>query len=505
MGNLVTANDIYSIGIFYSNSMDVFREERFALETRAYFIRIRGSPETAPPQNGGGDEFPVGLRVLAVDDDRSCLLMLEALLRQCRYEVIAKDKASEALELLRKNKDQFDIVLSDVIMPEIDGFRLLEIVGLEMDLPVIIFGDSHYLEHVAVMSADDNVDTVRKGIMHGARDFLLKPIRLEELKNIWQHVVRKKLGERSGAKGEANNNNSNSDNQNIQHNRRSREDSNDGDDEQNDESDDDHLTSKKPRLTWTPELHSKFINAINQLGVAKGVPKRILDLMDTPGLTRENVASHLQKYRNGLRKNSARMGQYYDDNGGLNRISGLAPSVPLLSFGEQGMSRSNPIERFGINGYHNRSVIEYGGMQSPVTLGFSRTITQSLSHPLNQQNILLRHQITASQGGQLGRMMQHPRFGDFASSSLLSGNMNQPEFHGSYYMGSQFSHDTVSSQTGLSSFPSHDYQYKQCLNGISVSTSGSLPQEARNDIASTNAFGSHSFTTGTGPSSLAGN
>ncbi|KAK1310725.1 Two-component response regulator ARR12 [Acorus calamus] len=467
--------------------------------------QTRGSPETALPQNGGGEEFPVGLRVLAVDDDRSCLLMLEALLRQCRYEVIVKDKASEALELLRKNKDQFDIVLSDVIMPGLDGFRLLEIVGLEMDLPVIILDDSHYLEHVAVMSADDNVDTVRKGIMHGARDFLLKPIRLEELKNIWQHVVRKKLGEQSGAKGEANNN-SNDDNQNIQRNRRSREDSNDGDDEQNDESDDDHLTSKKPRLTWTPELHSKFINAINQLGVAKAVPKRILDLMDTPGLTREKVASHLQKYRNGLRKNSARMDQYYDDNGGLNRISGLAPSIPLLSFGEQGMGRSNPIERFGNNGYHNRSVIEFGNTQSPVTLGFSRTITQSLSHPLNQQNILLRHQITASQGGQLGRMMQHPRFGDFASNSLLSGNMNrQPEFHGSSYMGSQFSHDIVSSQTGPRSFPSHDYQYKQCPNGIYVSASGSLPHEARNDIASTNAFGSHSFTTGTGPSSLAGN
>ncbi|KAK1267986.1 Two-component response regulator ARR2 [Acorus gramineus] len=362
-----------------------------------------------------------------------------------------------------------------------------------MDLPVIM------------MSADSNVDTVMKGIMHGARDFLQKPIRLEELKNIWQHVVRKKLGEQSGAKGEANNNNSNNDNQNIRHNRRSREDSNDGDDEQNDESDDDHLTSKKPRLTWTPELHSKFINAINQLGVSKAVPKRILDLMDTPGLTRENVASHLQKYRNGLRKNSARMDQFYDDNGGLNRISGLPPSIPLLSFGEQSMSRSNPIERFGVNGYHNRSVIEYGSTQSPVTLGFSRTITQSLSHPLNQQNILLRHQITASQGGQRGRMMQHPRFGDFASSSLLSGNMNrQSQFHGSSCMGSQVSDDIVSSQTGLRSCPSHDHQYKQCPNGISVSTSGSLPQEARNDIASTNAFGSHSSAIGTGPSSLEG-
>ena len=45
--------------------------------------------------------------------------------------------AREALKLLRERKDGFDIVISDVNMPDMDGFKLLEHVGLEMDLPVI--------------------------------------------------------------------------------------------------------------------------------------------------------------------------------------------------------------------------------------------------------------------------------------------------------------------------------------------------------------------------------
>jgi two-component response regulator (ARR-B family) len=54
-----------------------------------------------------------------------------------QFSVTKCKRAEVALSLLRENKNGFDIVLSDVHMPDMDGFKLLEHIGLEMDLPVI--------------------------------------------------------------------------------------------------------------------------------------------------------------------------------------------------------------------------------------------------------------------------------------------------------------------------------------------------------------------------------
>ncbi|CAH8359778.1 unnamed protein product [Eruca vesicaria subsp. sativa] len=69
-----------------------------------------------------------------------------------------------------------------------------------------------------------------------------------------------------------------------------------------DDGKEDTSSLKKPRLAWSVELHQHFVDAVEQLGVDKAVPKKILEMMNVPGLTRENVASHLQKYRMYLRR-----------------------------------------------------------------------------------------------------------------------------------------------------------------------------------------------------------
>ncbi|WOL18332.1 two-component response regulator ORR24-like [Canna indica] len=262
---------------------------------------------TVEERKGNMVQFPVGMRVLAVDDDPVCLRLLEFLLIRCQYNVTTTDKATTALKLLRENRDKFDLVISDVHMPDMDGFKLLELVGLEMDLPVIM------------LSANGETQTVMKGITHGACDYLLKPVRIEELRNIWQHVIRRKKSERrwhndldSKQNGEKAQVTYSDDGQGVaDHNgkvNKKRKDQNEDDEDESEDNmqeSEDSSTQKKPRVVWSVELHRKFVAAVNQLGIDKAVPKKILDLMNVERITRENVASHLQKYRLYLKRLSA--------------------------------------------------------------------------------------------------------------------------------------------------------------------------------------------------------
>ncbi|CAN0896561.1 Myb family transcription factor PHL8 [Linum grandiflorum] len=65
-------------------------------------------------------------------------------------------------------------------------------------------------------------------------------------------------------------------------------------------------TDAKPRLKWTGDLHSLFIDAVNRLGgPEKATPKSLMRVMGIPGLTLYHLKSHLQKYRLGKSQQSS--------------------------------------------------------------------------------------------------------------------------------------------------------------------------------------------------------
>ncbi|OMO91401.1 hypothetical protein COLO4_18397 [Corchorus olitorius] len=122
------------------------------------------------------------LKVLLVENDDSTRHVVSALLRNCSYEVTAVANGLQAWKFLEDLNNHIDIVLTEVAMPVLSGIGLLcKIMSHKTfkNIPVIM------------MSPHDSIGLVFKCLSKGAVDFLVKPIRKNELKILWQHVWRR--------------------------------------------------------------------------------------------------------------------------------------------------------------------------------------------------------------------------------------------------------------------------------------------------------------------------
>ncbi|XP_074279613.1 two-component response regulator-like APRR9 [Silene latifolia] len=140
--------------------------------------------EVIEQDEGISDEFmpKMMLRVLLVEADDSTRQILTALLRKCNYKVAAISDGLQAWELLRKRHNNIDLVLTELDLPSISGYALLTLI-MEHDA----------CKHIPVImtSSQDSISMVLKCMLKGAADFLIKPVRKNELKNLWRHVWRR--------------------------------------------------------------------------------------------------------------------------------------------------------------------------------------------------------------------------------------------------------------------------------------------------------------------------
>ncbi len=105
------------------------------------------------------------IHILAVDDNRMNRLKLARTLEGEGYRLSQADGGRTALGMLRS--EAFDLVLLDILMPEVDGFQVLREMKADAELQTI---------PVIVISGLEDMDSVDRCLAAGADDFLSKPV-----------------------------------------------------------------------------------------------------------------------------------------------------------------------------------------------------------------------------------------------------------------------------------------------------------------------------------------
>ncbi len=116
-------------------------------------------------------------RVLVVDDERDLLEVLSQQLEAAGYTVVTAGEGRQALEALRSAP--FDVVLADIVMPDLDGLQLLQAIReQDLDIPVVL------------MTGSPRVETAAQAVEYGALRYLVKPIPEDELLAVVQRATR---------------------------------------------------------------------------------------------------------------------------------------------------------------------------------------------------------------------------------------------------------------------------------------------------------------------------
>ena len=125
---------------------------------------------TAPGETRGPDTDTTTATILVVDDDLPVLEVACKALSRSGYDVLRASSGREALDVVRDAGPDIDLLLTDVVMPEMSGRELAEAArDLLPDLPVLY------------MSAYTEDEVILEGVRVAEVDFLAKPFSVQEL------------------------------------------------------------------------------------------------------------------------------------------------------------------------------------------------------------------------------------------------------------------------------------------------------------------------------------
>ena len=139
-------------------------------------VKLPAEDVSAMHQSGEGTR-PEGLKILVADDEANIRRILETRLTMQGHEVLMACNGAEALELFRGSEP--DLVVLDVMMPELDGFAVVERIRAQSEVPIIL-----------LTALGDVADRIT-GLQLGADDYMVKPFSPKELEARIRCVMRR--------------------------------------------------------------------------------------------------------------------------------------------------------------------------------------------------------------------------------------------------------------------------------------------------------------------------
>jgi DNA-binding NtrC family response regulator len=120
-------------------------------------------------------------RILVVDDDPNMIKLIQFYLLKDDYEITTCNKGQDALSILKSN--EFEVILIDILMPEMDGHTLFKKMKEELNIETPI----------VVVTAHGASDNLMEMINDGAYDILQKPFTTNRLKLTLRNALIHKL------------------------------------------------------------------------------------------------------------------------------------------------------------------------------------------------------------------------------------------------------------------------------------------------------------------------
>jgi two-component system, OmpR family, KDP operon response regulator KdpE len=128
-------------------------------------------------------EVRMPAKILIIDDDENTLWLMGTLLQHHNFDVLKSSSATEGLQLVRDDKP--DLVLLDVMMPDLDGWEVCRRIRETSDVPIIF------------ITARSSVKDVVKGLEIGGDDYIVKPFDNHELLARIRTQLRRVTGDRA--------------------------------------------------------------------------------------------------------------------------------------------------------------------------------------------------------------------------------------------------------------------------------------------------------------------